>query len=251
MTITKGSRDAQRVFYSHQPHPFELFLISLFITDEVARLAREEEALGMQLNGFQEKIKACYAAMDELRCDRMKRIDKLKGKAQELEQQQVRCHAEISRASLQKTSLEGRLEELAKEKSHIEFSVNFLTQRDPLLPEVEIAEDIQLAITRFQAQLTKIDHEFSTVQQHSDELDESKKRERSQIACNKFELKNIRLELDMIVGSSNCSSYSVQMKELVEKKKALTDSCHSLEGQLSGVIRKSRFLRLDASKNCY
>ena len=214
----------------------------------MARLAQDAEALRNQLNEMQEKMTACYASMDRIRSDRTKQIDVLKQEIQMLNQEKIQFRAEVVDLSTRKTDLESRLDGLLKQKSHIEFSISFLTQRDPSLPEVkvEIPEDIQPAMRRFRAQISSVEQEIKTEQKRLEVLTESIKQAQDKISRNDLEVENVRSELDGLASDTSCSK---RIKELLEEQKGLIDFCCAIEEKLSQVLRKSRILRLDLYKH--
>ena len=210
----------------------------------MTQLDQDAEALRKLLAGLQDKMTACYASMDQLRSDRTKRIDALKQKLQELNQKEVQFNADVAAVSSQKTSIEQRLDGLLKQKSHIEFSISFLTQRDPSLPEVkvEITEDIQPAMRRFRAQISSLEQEIQTVQKRLEGFNESIKQAEGKMDRNRLEVKNVKSELEGLALDPRCSE---QFKVLTVKQRGLIEFCCTMEEKLNQVLRKSRLLLLD------
>ena len=226
-----------------------MFTIYLLISDAMTQMVHEETKLRKQLDEVNQQMTDGQANIEILGINRAKKIDELKKKVQELERQEGECDAAIADLSTQKTSLEHRLDELAKEKSHIEYSVRFLTQRDPSLPEVkvEIPEDIQPILLRFQDQKAKVDYEIQTAHQHSEQVIASFKRAQEKLPQIRLAVADVKGKFDTLVSSVD-TCYSEQMKELVAEQKALIASCSSLEKKLSDVVKKIRLLRLNSLK---
>ena len=210
---------------------------------------QQEQDLQKQLDEVNQKMTDGRSAMEALGINRAKKIDELKNKVQELERQEGESHAAIADLATQKTSLEGRLDELAKEKSYVEFSVRFLTQRSPSLPEVkmEIPDDIQPAMRLFQDQKAKVVFEIQTTRQRSEEVIASLKLAQEKLPQIRSELADVKGKLDTLASSVD-TSYSEEMKELVAEQKALIASCSNLERKMSQVVKIVRLFQLNSFK---